>query len=186
MPNPVRIIFLNGVSSAGKTTLCTALQDTLDEPYLYIGLDDAYRMLPKRFQDFTDPSNRPYIRQAVSGVNHCIAGLAAAGNNVLVDYVMTGMETLTACARLLEPYPVWFVAVKCEREELELREKSRGRFGDRALVHKQFDTVHAAKVYDLDVDTTHATPQACAEIIKQSLVAGPAPTAFERIRTGKA
>ena len=33
------ILFLNGTSSAGKTTLSRALQELLDEPYQHIALD---------------------------------------------------------------------------------------------------------------------------------------------------
>ena len=33
------IIFLNGCSSAGKTTLAIKLQQMLDEPYQHIALD---------------------------------------------------------------------------------------------------------------------------------------------------
>ncbi|GAA1551717.1 hypothetical protein GCM10009789_01840 [Kribbella sancticallisti] len=40
------VIFLNGPSSAGKTTLGKALQDTLDEPYLLMGLDTCFAMVP--------------------------------------------------------------------------------------------------------------------------------------------
>ena len=34
-----KIIYLNGPSSSGKTTLAKALQESLEEPYLHIGID---------------------------------------------------------------------------------------------------------------------------------------------------
>ena len=43
------IIFLNGTSSSGKTTILQALQDSLDEPFLDMGIDRFIRMLPKRY-----------------------------------------------------------------------------------------------------------------------------------------
>ena len=34
-----RIIYLNGPSSSGKTTLAKALQDSFSDPYLHLGID---------------------------------------------------------------------------------------------------------------------------------------------------
>src|SRR5215475_11779641 len=43
------IILLNGTSSAGKTTLAKALQDTLPTPYLLVGIDTVVFALPNRY-----------------------------------------------------------------------------------------------------------------------------------------
>jgi chloramphenicol 3-O phosphotransferase len=40
--------------------------------------------------------------------------------------------------------------------------------------------VHVPGVYDLEVDTSVATPEECAEAIRERLLAGP-PTALDRI-----
>lgn len=48
-----RIIYLNGTSSAGKTSIALALQDVLDESFLRIGVDTFIGMLPRRM--FTTP-----------------------------------------------------------------------------------------------------------------------------------
>lgn len=42
------IVYLNGVPSAGKTSIGRALQDALDEPFLLLGVDTFLRMLPRR------------------------------------------------------------------------------------------------------------------------------------------
>lgn len=36
---PVQIIYLNGPSSSGKTTLAKALQHAFEEPFLHVGID---------------------------------------------------------------------------------------------------------------------------------------------------
>jgi chloramphenicol 3-O phosphotransferase len=48
-----RIIFLNGASSSGKSTLARSLQATLAEPFLHIASDQfvAAGMLPPRRDD---------------------------------------------------------------------------------------------------------------------------------------
>lgn len=43
------VIFLNGASCAGKTSLGKALQEVLDEPYLLLGLDTCFSMVPDRW-----------------------------------------------------------------------------------------------------------------------------------------
>ena len=36
---PVQIIYLNGPSSSGKTTLAKALQHAFEKPFLHVGID---------------------------------------------------------------------------------------------------------------------------------------------------
>lgn len=45
------ILMLNGVSSAGKTTLARAVQQLMDEPYYLMGNDLFFDMLPEKFCD---------------------------------------------------------------------------------------------------------------------------------------
>jgi chloramphenicol 3-O phosphotransferase len=46
-----QIIFLNGASSAGETTIAHALQARLPTPYLHISIDNLLQMLPARFHE---------------------------------------------------------------------------------------------------------------------------------------
>jgi len=43
------LIFFNGPSSSGKTTLCRALQSALSEPYLCIGFEDFIFLSAPRY-----------------------------------------------------------------------------------------------------------------------------------------
>jgi chloramphenicol 3-O phosphotransferase len=56
------IILVNGPSSAGKTTLCRALQAAIPEPYLVAGFDDFIFMSAPRYYRGADTS-RPGGRQ---------------------------------------------------------------------------------------------------------------------------
>ena len=52
--NPGRLVMLNGVSSAGKTTLATAFRDErapLGDFWMLIGIDDALAKLPSEWMD---------------------------------------------------------------------------------------------------------------------------------------
>lgn len=42
------IIFLNGISSSGKTTLEKVLQDSLQEPYFRISADAFFTIAPQK------------------------------------------------------------------------------------------------------------------------------------------
>jgi len=43
-----RIIFLNGTSSSGTSTLARALQSRLPEPHMHVAIDAFYSMYPER------------------------------------------------------------------------------------------------------------------------------------------
>lgn len=49
-----RIIILNGVGSAGKSSIARALQDITAEPYLYVAMDAFLDMLPAAYEDHPD------------------------------------------------------------------------------------------------------------------------------------
>lgn len=48
------MIFLNGCTSAGKTSIARALQAALDPPFLRYGIDDAFAMLPLHLHNHAD------------------------------------------------------------------------------------------------------------------------------------
>lgn len=178
-----RIILLNGVGSSGKTSLAHALQALLASPYLHVQMDAFLGMLPARylndaagftFSSFVEDgrsvvsiSSGPVARRAMQGMRHAIVALAEQGNNLIVDEVLLGDEK-TEYARLLAPFTVSMVGVHCPLEVLEERERRRG---DRlaGLARWQYDRVHAGVTYDVSVDTSAATPEACAREIVRAL-----------------
>ncbi|NKB71774.1 MAG: chloramphenicol phosphotransferase [Candidatus Latescibacteria bacterium] len=173
------IVFLNGASSAGKTSIALALQDLFDEPYLLVGLDSALSILPERFRTFENPDNHKAIRAAISGAHHGIAALASTNNNVIVDHILSEEHEFIECVLLLSHFTVFFVGVHCELHELEKREAMRNH--KMGVVKSQLESVHALGVYDIEVDTTHIGTQSCAIEIKKKVESGISPTAFRKI-----
>lgn len=88
---------------------------------------------------------------------------------------------LLDCLTLLRPEDVLFVGVHCPLDELARRELARG---DRppGLAAHQYDLVHGHGDYDLECDTSAASPRECAQRIKEFLPHRPSPTAFARLR----
>lgn len=184
MPYP-RIIFLNGPSSAGKTTLGRALQQALPEPYFYLSSDQLVSadILPAVDRNSSEGEwawriVRPRFFDAF---HRCIAAFAAAGNAVIVEHVLEHQSWLEDCVRLLAPFDVFFVGVHCPIEELERREAMRGdrRIGE-GRAHLE-EGVHTWGPYDCEVDTSLRTPAENAELIIAAIAAQETPGAFRHM-----
>ena len=190
MPSPANafttstIILLNGISSAGKTSISRVLQHMMSEPYLQVSIDAFEDMLPERHQEGQLFAWENLFPKLLTGYHRSIVALAAAGSNLIVDHVTVYRKgwasTLADCMAVLEPFPVYFVGVHCSLEEAKRREQARGdRFPGTA--ERQFPRVHRHNLYDLEVDTTYTGPEACAEQIR-TFVGSHAPAAFARLR----
>lgn len=184
------IIFLNGTSSSGKTSIAHALQNLFEVPFLHISVDDFLQTLPTRFVDFlsgtAEPSEdeldklRTYFPRVLTGTHASIAALSSEGNNLIVDYVFEQQSDLSACVERLVDFSVFFVGVHCSLQELERREGQRDR--RKGLAKDQFELVHAHGLYDIEVDTTSISTAECATEIKRAFQETPEPTAFKQLR----
>ncbi len=184
------VIFLNGSSSAGKTTLAITLQQLLEDPYQHIALDQFRDGMPGRYRGLNSPDGTPgssglnivpqdrdgelltHIRfgdhgeQVLKGMRRAIAAFASAGNNVIIDDLLFKPHYLEDYAEALRGIPTWLIGVHCELSIVNKRESARtGRFPGTATSH--FHEVHAHSAgYDLEVDTSRSSPRSCAlEII---------------------
>jgi chloramphenicol 3-O phosphotransferase len=173
-----RVIFLNGASSSGKSTIAEELLTSLDGPWFHLGVDMFHRI--RSGEDWTDEEFLPVFQRTLLGFHRAVAGMARAGNDVVLDHVLGERWRLTDCLKVLEGVPVWFVGVHCSLAELERREHERGdRTVGRAAL--QFPFVHEHGIYDVEVDSEHDSPAESAARIRARLDSGPA-TAFARLR----
>lgn len=176
-----RIVLLNGVGSAGKSSIARALQAVTADPFLHVSMDAFLDMLPEASFGRPDgltfetveqdgrPSvvirSGPTAERALRGMRHAVAAMAAAGNDLIVDEVLIGPEK-AEYAVLLAPFRVFAVGVFAPLEVLEERERVRGNrmIG---LARWQYERVHAGMTYELEVDTSRASPAECASLIKE-------------------
>ncbi len=182
------IIIINGASSSGKTSMVKAFQAIMEEPYIDAGLDRFLWMLPARYlerplwDEVLGLAERPgdMGRRLVSGMHAGIAALSRCGLNVVADHVLVEEAWLRECAVLFAGLPAWLVGVRCPLEVLEQREKQRR---DRTLgqARLQHELVHRHAIYDLEVDTSVLSPEACAREIKRRIEGGMGPGAFGNI-----
>ena len=174
MLNEPQVILLNGASSSGKSTLAKQLQVRLEAPHVYVAEDDFWSKLPDRDHAF-EVRYRLYY-----GFMHCLAALVKCGNFLIVDTVADDRAALLECARLLRETRVLFVGVHCALEVLEAREQARG---DRTpgTARRQFERVHAHGLYDVEVDTSASSIEACVTTILEARQGPQAISAFERL-----
>lgn len=176
---PGRVIVLNGASSSGKSSIAIALLDRLEGAWYHLGVDTFHRARNKR--TWTDAEFLPLFQRTVLGFHRAIAGMASAGNDVLIDHVLGEDWRLADLLVVLDGFPVLFVGVHCSLPELERRERVRGnRTIGRAAV--QYPLVHQHQVYDLEVDSEARTPEECAGSIHERLQTEEPWTAFARLR----
>ncbi len=171
--NPGKIIFLNGVSSSGKSALAIELQKRLSEDFLHLQLDDFIGMLPR-----TDDLDMFY--RMVSGMNRSIAAMSEEGNNLIVDHVVIEKIWLDQCLELLGGRYVLFVGLHCPLEELERRERKRDS-GRQGFARAQIDSIHQGKIYDIELDTHALSVEQCVEQVLDSYNTK-RPTAFDKMR----
>jgi chloramphenicol 3-O phosphotransferase len=177
-----QIVFLNGTTSSGKTSIAKELQNMSDTPYLHVQLDDFLGMIQERHIDTEEIDGVNVIcSRLVRGFHRSILGLADVGNYLIVDHVLQEADWLSDCINLLEHHNVAFVGVECSPKQLEIREKKRGN-RPVGLAKLQLMKVHHQRVYDFKVDTTRRSPSVCARQILGFLNSGPKLTAFDFLR----
>ena len=176
-----RIVLLNGVGSAGKSSIARALQAITAAPYLHVQMDSFLDMLPDALQDHADGfsyetvqrDGKPSVvirtgavgEKTLRGMRHAIAAMAGQGNDLIVDDVLCNGE-LSDYVELLSAFDLHLVGVMAPLEVLEAREAQRT---DRlpGLARWQYERVHQDICYDLEVDTSRFTPLECARRIQQ-------------------
>jgi chloramphenicol 3-O phosphotransferase len=177
-----KIILLNGASSAGKSTLCRALQAQLEQPFLQFSLDFFMfqsEVLPKR-RDSSGAFSWAVMRPKLfEGYFNCLSALARSGNNLVLDYIVEEKPQLERLVTLLEGLDVFFVGVHCPLPELERRERERGdrRIGD---ARRDLETVHTFSGYDFEVDSSRDV-EANASAIIAAWTARGTPSVFEQL-----
>lgn len=135
------ILFLNGCSSSGKTTIAKAVQHLSDEPWLLVGIDTFFQMMPAKYvgfgekakegfhfipeQDEEGPIMRiesgPFGRAIMKSCPKVIKTLAGGGHHLIVDEVLFTEEELENYVQALTGHTVYFVGVMCDLKTLQDR-----------------------------------------------------------------
>lgn len=185
-----KIIFLNGPSSSGKTTLAKHLQEKLDDPFLHVGIDTMIAMMPEKLNDWTgkqvdagfwwrltkneggeqlaEIQLGPYAQQVSDALKEVVSSLLKSGLNVIIDEVCLSQNSCEHWQKTLANYNVLYVGLKAKTETLESRESQRG---DRMIgsAKLQNQHVHTHMQYDLELDTDKLSLEDCVQKIQDCI-----------------
>ena len=159
------VIFLNGTSSAGKSTLSWQIQEQSDAEYYWLS-NDAFTDMPHN--KYYDIDRQGTFTKAITMMYKTVLLYTANGYNVIIDHVLLddehGRSELAECAELFREIHVTFVHVKCPLEKLKEREVKRG---DREIgnAERQYKKLYPDEVYDIIVDTHSTSIENCASIV---------------------
>jgi chloramphenicol 3-O phosphotransferase len=76
-----QVILLNGVGSAGKTSIAKALQNQMDRPFLHVSMDDFIDMLPSIYHDHLETFT--YRQMLINGFPEVAIDTGSLGAQVL-------------------------------------------------------------------------------------------------------
>ncbi|HEX3916748.1 MAG TPA: hypothetical protein VHW60_05375 [Caulobacteraceae bacterium] len=133
---PVQVILLNGVSSAGKTSLAAAIQRRMPQPWLTMGVDTMIVGMPPQYNATHDgllfyADGRVVVGPKFAALEAAwrigLGAMARSGLRLVLDEVLfDGPESQRQWNAALAGLEVLWVGVKCDLAVLEAREKARG------------------------------------------------------------
>ena len=164
-----KIIFLNGVTSAGKTSIVEALQNR-DDVFFYVVANDLFQeMVGEKFlrQDYWK-----YLSEVIILMYHTAKLFSDMGNHVLIDGILVECEQLRPHYQqmldILKDNPLQIVEVSCPLSICRERNIARGdRYETQS--EEQAALMASGIQYCMTVDTSKCTPEECAEQIVQKL-----------------
>jgi chloramphenicol 3-O phosphotransferase len=195
------LILVNGPSSAGKTTLCRALQAAIEHPYLVVGFDDFIFMSASRYYRGADTKEQcetdvltalgveivqtsppgapisvtarfgPVFRRILDAMAPAVRTLIDHGNPVIFDHVLHDRTMYESYLKASSGLDAFTIGVTCPLDVLEMRERARG---DRVIGRARglAEVVHSFCSYDVMVDTGAMTTEACVRQVLEALAKG--------------
>ncbi len=176
----VQVIVLNGGSSSGKSSLARRLQSQLPDPWLTLGVDDLITAAPPAMEASEDglmfaPDGQiivgPGFRALEAAWRQGVAAMARAGAGIILDVVfLSGAASQDEWKLVLGGLRVLWVGVTCDPVVAAAREVARG---DRILgmAALQARSVHRGVAYDMEVETSRASVEECAQRIADRVLA---------------
>lgn len=164
-----RIIFLNGVTSSGKTSIVEALQDR-DDVFFYVVANDLFQeMVGDRF---LRENYWKYLSEVVLMMYHTAKMFSDMGKNVLIDGILVEREEIKPHYQqmldILQDNPLDIVEVYCPLEICRQRNIMRGdRYETQS--QEQYELMADNIQYRMKVDTSVNSSAECAEMIMEEL-----------------
>ncbi len=164
-----RIIFLNGVTSSGKTSIVEALQARRDV-FFYVVANDLFQEMVG--EEYLRENYWKYLGEVIFMMYHTARLFSDMGKNVIIDGILVEREGVAPhyerLLSILKDNPLDVVEVFCPLEICRERNIARG---DRYETQSEEQNALMAKNirYSMRVDTSIYSPEDCAEQIVRGL-----------------
>ena len=154
-----RIIFLNGVTSSGKTSIVEALQER-DDVFFYVVANDLFQEMVG--EKFLRENYWKYLSEVIIMMYHTARLYSDMGKNVLIDGILVEREEITPhyqqLTEILKNNPLDVVEVYCPLDICRKRNIIRGDRDEGKNIK-----------YSLRVDTSLYSAAECADTIVKEL-----------------
>lgn len=164
-----RIVFLNGVTSAGKTSIVDALQSR-EDVFFYVVANDLFEEMVG--ENYLRADYWKYLSEVIILMYHTAKLFSDRGKNVLIDGILVEREEIRPhyqqLLEILKDNPLDIVEVYCPLEICRQRNIARG---DRYETQSEEQAALMAENirYSVRVDTSLCSPEECAEQIVGAL-----------------
>ena len=164
-----RIIFLNGVTSAGKTSIVEALQSK-EDIFFYVVANDLFQEMVG--ENYLRADYWKYLSEVIIMMYHTAKLYSDMGKNVLIDGILVEREEIKPhyhqLLEILKDNPLDIVEVYCPLDICRQRNIIRGdRYETQS--HEQYDLMAENIKYSVKVDTSVYSSEECAEQIIREL-----------------
>ena len=164
-----RILYLNGVTSSGKTSIVEALQARRDV-FFYVVANDLFQEMIGEV--YLEEDYWKYLGEVIIMMYHTAKLFSDLGKNVIIDSILVERDGIAPhyerMREILRDNPLDIVEVFCPPEVCRQRNIDRG---DRypAQSEEQAELMAKDICYSLHVDTSRLSPEECADVILKGL-----------------
>ena len=164
-----RIIFLNGVTSAGKTSIVEAIQDR-DDVFFHVVANDLFQEMVG--EKFLRENYWKYLSEVIIMMYHTAKLFSDMGKNVLIDGILVEREEIRPhyqqLVNILKDNPLDIVEVYCPLDICRKRNMIRGdRYESQS--EEQYELMAQNIKYSMRVDTSLYSSTECADMIIKEL-----------------
>ena len=164
-----RILYLNGVTSSGKTSIVEALQARRDV-FFYVVANDLFQEMIG--EDYLQEDYWKYLGEVILMMYHTAKLFSDLGKNVIIDSILVERDGVAPhyerMKEILQDNPLDIVEVFCPLDICRQRNKERGdRYETQS--EEQAELMAPDIQYSFRVDTSRLSPDECADAILKAL-----------------
>ena len=164
-----RIIYLNGVTSSGKTSIVEALQARRDV-FFYVVANDLFQEMIG--EEYLQEDYWKYLGEVIIMMYHTAKLFSDMGKNVIIDSILVEREGVAPhyerMKEILGNNPLDIVEVYCPLDICRKRNIDRGdRYESQS--DEQAELMAKDIRYSMRVDTSLLSPEECADKILREL-----------------